>query len=144
MRVAVAIRPKATSPADTAPMKIVARLVDSAIAAARAPCRVKCSVVTNATAPGGGVAPSAPVFAFWSLLVVSPAFRRRPGSNYRSGRGEPGPAKASHRARAASIPTLTREPAPKCGLPGQERRLGDLNPGRARTLTALAVRRHRP
>ena len=41
MRVAVAISPRATSPADTAPMKIVARLVDSVIAAARAPCRVK-------------------------------------------------------------------------------------------------------
>src|SRR5580693_6420486 len=26
----------------------------------------------------------------------------------------------------------------------RERRIGDLNPGRARTLTALAVRRHRP
>src|SRR5437764_12377374 len=73
MRVAVAISPKATSPADTEPMKIVARLVDSAIAAARAPCRVKCSVVTNATAPGCGAAPPAPVLAFWSLLVVSPA-----------------------------------------------------------------------
>jgi hypothetical protein len=56
-------------------MKIVARLVDSVIAAARAPCRVKCSVVTNATALGRGVAPSAPVLAFSSLVVVSPAFR---------------------------------------------------------------------
>ena len=81
---AVAISPKATSPADTEPMKIVARLVDSVIAAARAPCRVKCSVVTNETALGRGAAPPAPVLAFWSLLVVSPAFRRRPGSNYRS------------------------------------------------------------
>jgi hypothetical protein len=35
-------------------MKIVARLVDSVIAAVRAPCRVKCSVVTNATALGRG------------------------------------------------------------------------------------------
>jgi hypothetical protein len=75
MRVAVAISPRATSPADTAPMKIVARLVDSVIAAVRAPCRVKCSVVTNATVVGCGAAPSAPVLAFWSLLVVSPAFR---------------------------------------------------------------------
>jgi hypothetical protein len=65
-------------------MKIVARLVDSVIAAARAPCRVKCSVVTNATALGVGAAPPAPVLAFWSLLVVSPAFRRRPGCDYRS------------------------------------------------------------
>jgi hypothetical protein len=63
MRVAVAISPRATSPADTEPMKIVARLVDSVIAAARAPCRVKCSVVTNATALGRGVAPPAPVLA---------------------------------------------------------------------------------
>src|SRR5512140_1036912 len=80
MRVAVAISPKATSPADTEPMKIVARLVDAVGAAARAPCRVKCSVVTNATALGRGVAPPAPVLAFWSLLVVSPSFRRRPGA----------------------------------------------------------------
>jgi hypothetical protein len=63
-------------------MKIVARLVDSVIAAVRAPCRVKCSVVTNATVPGRGAAPPAPVLAFWSLLVVPPAFRRRPESNY--------------------------------------------------------------
>jgi hypothetical protein len=68
-------------------MKIVARLVDSVIAAARAPCRVKCSVVTNATALGRGVAPPAPALASWSLLVVSPAFRRQPGSNYRSSHG---------------------------------------------------------
>src|SRR3977135_1991644 len=84
MRVAVAISPRATSPAETEPMKIVARLVDSVIAAVRAPCRGKCSGVTNATALGTGVGPPAPVLAFWSLLVVSPAFRRRPGSNYRS------------------------------------------------------------
>src|SRR2546429_589377 len=63
-----------TIPADGEPMKIVARLVDSVIAAARAPCRVKCSVVTNATALGRGAAPPAPVLAFCSLLVVSPAF----------------------------------------------------------------------
>jgi hypothetical protein len=58
-------------------MKIVARLVDSVIAAARAPCKVKCSVVTNATALGRGAALSSPGLAFWSLLVVPPAFRRR-------------------------------------------------------------------
>jgi hypothetical protein len=46
-------------------MKIVARLVDSVMAAVRAPCRVKCSVVTNATAVGCGAAPSAPGLAFW-------------------------------------------------------------------------------
>jgi hypothetical protein len=39
MRVAVAISPRATSPADTEPMKIVARLVDSVIAAVRVPAR---------------------------------------------------------------------------------------------------------
>jgi hypothetical protein len=65
-------------------MKIVARLVDSVIAAARAPCSVKCSVVTNATAAGCGAAPPAPADTFWSLLVVSPAFRRRSGCDYRS------------------------------------------------------------
>jgi hypothetical protein len=65
-------------------MKMVARLVDSVIAAARAPCRVKCSVVTNVTALGLGSAPAAPVVAFWSLLVVPPASGDSPGSNYRS------------------------------------------------------------
>jgi hypothetical protein len=65
-------------------MKIVARLVDSLIAAARAPCRVKCSVVTKATAVGCGAAPPAPVLAFWSLLVFSPAFRGRSGCDSRS------------------------------------------------------------
>src|SRR5690242_8033423 len=63
MRVAVAISPRATSPADTEPTKIVARRVDSVIAAVRALCRVKCSVVTNATVLGRGAAPSAPVLA---------------------------------------------------------------------------------
>src|SRR5258708_36934228 len=84
MRVAGGSTPRATSRGDTEPMKICALLVDSVIAAVRAPCRVKCSVVTNAIALGRGVAPPAPVLAFWSLLVVSPAFRRRLGSNYRS------------------------------------------------------------
>jgi hypothetical protein len=65
-------------------MKIVARLVDSVIAAVRAPCKVKCSVVTNATAAGRGAAPPAPVLAFSLLLVVSPAFRRWLGCDYRS------------------------------------------------------------
>src|SRR5215472_4454543 len=62
---AVATSPSATRPADTAPTNIVARLVDSAIVAARAPWRVKCSVVTNVTAAGLGSAPSvsAPGFA---------------------------------------------------------------------------------
>ena len=35
---------------------------------------------------GRGAAPSAPVLAFWSLLVVPPAFRRWPGCDYRSSR----------------------------------------------------------
>src|SRR6266516_1059608 len=84
MRVAAAISPRATSPADTEPMKIDARPVDSVIAAARAPCRVKCSVVTNAVAADRGSAPPAPLLVFWSLLVVSPAFRRRSGRDYHS------------------------------------------------------------
>ena len=70
MWVAVATRPSATSPADTAPMNMVARLVDSAIVAARAPCRVKCSVVTNVTAAGRGAVPSSPVAGFGSLVIA--------------------------------------------------------------------------
>src|SRR6185312_13587789 len=88
MRVAVAISPRATSPADTEPTKIVARLVDSEIAAVRAPCKVKCSVVTKATAVGCGDAPPAPVLAVWSLLVVSPASGGGQGAkSLRAGRG---------------------------------------------------------
>lgn len=45
---------RATSPADTEPTNIGARLIDSAIVAARAPWRVKCSVFTNVTAAGRG------------------------------------------------------------------------------------------
>jgi len=45
----VAIRPRAITPPVTEPMKIVTRLVDSAIAAARALWRVECSVVMNMT-----------------------------------------------------------------------------------------------
>jgi hypothetical protein len=63
------------APADTEPMNIVARLVDSAIVAARAPCKVKCSVVTNATAAGRGSAPSAAAFAIASLLVGTTILR---------------------------------------------------------------------
>src|SRR5215475_2757918 len=42
------------------------------------------------------------------------------------------------------ITDIHQGPAPLAQAPGQERRLGDLNPGWARTQTALAVRRHRP
>ena len=77
-------QPEGDKPGGYRADEIVAWLVDSVIAAVRAPCRVKCSVVTNATAVGCGAAPPAPGLAFWSLLVVPPAFRRWPGSNYRS------------------------------------------------------------
>src|SRR5215469_15078436 len=70
MRVAAAISPSATSPADTEPRNIVARPVDSAIVAARAPCRVKCSVVTNVTAAGRGSSPPAAALALISLLIA--------------------------------------------------------------------------
>src|SRR5215469_16412239 len=66
---AVATSPSATRPADTAPTNIVARLVDSAIVAARAPWRVKCSVVTNVTAAGLGSAPSVSAPGFVSLIA---------------------------------------------------------------------------
>src|SRR5215469_4409462 len=70
MRVAAAISPSATSPADTEPRNIVARPVDSAIVAARAPCRVKCSVVTNVTAAGRGSASPAAGLVLVSLLIA--------------------------------------------------------------------------
>src|SRR6516165_10878202 len=70
MRVAVAISPSATRPADTEPRNIVARPADSAIAAARAPCKVKCSVVMNVTAAGRGSAPpTAALVLVWLLIA---------------------------------------------------------------------------
>src|SRR5205807_7749982 len=53
-RLAVAINPRATKPPETDARNIVARPVDSAIVDARAPWRVKCSVVANVTAAGRG------------------------------------------------------------------------------------------
>src|SRR6266487_3322168 len=123
MRVAAAISPRATSPADTEPMKIVARLVDSVIAAARAPCRVKCSVVTNATAAGWGAAPPAPALTFWSLLVVSPAFRRRSGCDYRSSHEGAGACIWSLRVNLPSlVGTAELSAAAPAGLPARQRR----------------------
>src|SRR5215813_4540653 len=89
MRVAVAISPRAMSPADTEPRNIVARPVDSAVVAARAPWRVKCSVVTNVTAAGCGSAPPAPALVFASILVVPPASMRWSQCDYRSRAGHP-------------------------------------------------------
>ena len=71
---------RATRPADTEPTNIVARLVDSAIVAARAPCRVKCSVVTKVTAAGRGSVPSLPLV---SLPVI-------PTASFRSAALSPG------------------------------------------------------
>ena len=48
---AVATSPRAIRPPDTAPRNTLARPTDSEIVALRAPCSVKCSVVTNVTAP---------------------------------------------------------------------------------------------
>src|SRR5438270_7675511 len=53
-RLAVAINPRATKPPETDARNIVARPVDSAMVDARAPWRVKCSVVANVTAAGRG------------------------------------------------------------------------------------------
>ena len=53
-----------------------------------------------------------------------------------------GPAMAQQEAKMISDTRTGTLPAGK--VPGQWRRLGDLNPGWARTQTALAVRRHRP
>src|SRR5215469_18717511 len=86
MRVAVAISPRATSPADTEPRNMVARPVDSAVVAARAPCRVKCSVVTKVTAAGRGSEPCAPASPLALLPVVPPASARWSRCDYRSRR----------------------------------------------------------
>ena len=60
-RLVEVVRPQAGDPARVAvildaaaPRNIVARPVDSAIVAARAPCSVKCSVVRKLTAAGRG------------------------------------------------------------------------------------------
>jgi hypothetical protein len=50
----VATSPRAIRPPDTDPRKTLARPVDSEIVDERAPCSVKCSVVTNVTAAGSG------------------------------------------------------------------------------------------
>ena len=80
MWVAVAISPSATSPADTEPRNIVARPVDSAIVAARAPCNVKCSVVMNVTAAGCGSASPAAALVLVRLLIALPLSFREPAA----------------------------------------------------------------
>src|SRR3954449_1609610 len=55
---AVATRPRATRPPETAARNMFARPVDSAIVAARAPWSTKCPVVTNVTAAERGSASS--------------------------------------------------------------------------------------
>src|ERR671919_1302682 len=63
--VAVATSPQATSPPETDAKNVLARPVDSAIVAERAPCRVKCSVVINEIAAALGSLASldvAPIF----------------------------------------------------------------------------------
>src|SRR5215212_6085427 len=62
---AVATRPRATRPPETAARNMFARPFDSAIVAERAPWSTKCSVVTNVTAAERG---SAPPVASWSLV----------------------------------------------------------------------------
>src|SRR5215212_11021075 len=51
---AVATKPRAMRPPETAARNMFARPVDSAIVAARAPWSTKCSVVTKVTAGGRG------------------------------------------------------------------------------------------
>src|SRR5215813_10889433 len=81
--------PPGSLPSDTEPRNIVARPVDSAVVAARAPWRVKCSVVTNVTAAGCGSAPPASALVFASILVVPPASMRWSQCDYRSRAGHP-------------------------------------------------------
>src|SRR2546430_10919396 len=52
--VAVATSPQATRPPETDARNMLARPVDSEIVCERAPCSVKCSVVTNETAGARG------------------------------------------------------------------------------------------
>src|SRR5215475_1636863 len=140
MRVAVAISPRAMSPADTEPRNIVARPVDSAIVAARAPWRVKCSVVTNVTAAGCGSAPPAPALAFASLPVVPPASTRWSQCDYRSRAGHPAgghiwlrrlppprPATRSGSTGARSAPSAPRRGCPLAvpDRPGEPGPAGD-------------------
>ena len=63
----------------------IARPVDSAIVAARAPCKVKCSVVTNVTAAGRGSAPPAAALVLVWLLIA----RRLPSVSAAAGRARP-------------------------------------------------------
>src|SRR5689334_10379482 len=63
---------------------MVARPVDSAVVAARAPCRVKCSVVTKVTAAGLGSEPGAAASPLALLPVVPPASARWSRCDYRS------------------------------------------------------------
>ena len=73
---AVATRPRATRPPDTAARNMFARPVDSAIVAARAPWSTKCSVVTNVTAAERG-SPSSVVRASLSIAASPPPQRPR-------------------------------------------------------------------
>src|SRR5215472_11181229 len=63
---------------------MVARPVDSAVVAARAPCRVKCSVVTKVTEAGRGSEPCAPSSSPALLPVIPPASALWSRCDYRS------------------------------------------------------------
>jgi hypothetical protein len=71
MLLAVAISPRATSPPVTEPRNMLARPVDSEIVDERAPCSVKCSVVTNVTAAGRGSVSAGPTFLLGSPFATA-------------------------------------------------------------------------
>jgi hypothetical protein len=69
---AVATRPRATRPPETAARNMFARPVDSAIVEARAPWSTKCSVVTNVPAAERG-SPSSVLRGSLSISALYPA-----------------------------------------------------------------------
>jgi hypothetical protein len=73
--VAVATSPNATSPPDTDAKNVLARPVDSAIVAERAPCSVKCSVVMNEIAAALGSLVASPDVA--PIFVAITRFHHR-------------------------------------------------------------------
>src|SRR5215216_5472769 len=75
--VAVATSPRAINPPETDAKNMLARPVDSAIVAERAPCNVKCSVVMNETAEAGGSLATSP--ESWSVpIAFTPQRSSRP------------------------------------------------------------------
>src|SRR5262249_26017103 len=78
--VAVATSPKAINPPATDAKNMLARPVDSAIVAERAPCNVKCSVVMNETAEALGSLAALPESWSAPIAITPPAVVTTAGS----------------------------------------------------------------